>query len=160
MKKILVLFAILALTGCLNTGTSPIQIGGLTPPEQSVCAKEGYENSWICEACTKANVTPEDLHGIILDAVALTVILGDLTHEDTAEIVAFIDQIESYTSMDGITWNVLLGLVMDDSTKASAIASILNRRIQIFASNDMISSVDMEMVKYHLKEIKNILGYR
>ena len=160
MRKLLVALIILPLLACAGDQFGGgINIGGLTPPEQSVCAQEGYENSWICKACAQANLTPEDLNGLILDAVALTVIVGDMTSEDTAGIVQFLNQVESYTSIEGLTWTVLIGLVEDDSTKAAAIAGILNRRIQIFQSDDMISSVDMEMIRYHIGEMKKILGY-
>lgn len=160
MKRFLALFAVLILAfGCAGDAGNIIQIGGLTPPENSVCAQEGYEDSWICKATAESGVTPEDLNGLILDAVALTVIVGDFTADDTAEIVHFLNQVESYMDVEGLTWNVLLSLVEDDSTKVAAIASILNRRIQIFQSDDMISNVDFEMIKYHIGEMKKILGY-
>jgi hypothetical protein len=50
------------------------------------CNGQIYQESWICAAAAKHNLTPEDLHGIILDAVALTIIVSDLPKDDITEI--------------------------------------------------------------------------
>jgi hypothetical protein len=57
-----------------------------------------------------------------------------------------------------ISWNRFLDMVIEDSAKSAAIASILNRRIIIFESDDIIQEVDREMIAYHLDEILKLLG--
>lgn len=155
MKKLFVLLISIMFIGCMGNG---FQMGGLTPPDQSVCAQEGYENSWICKATAQTGLTPEDLNGIILDSVALIIIIGDMTSEELQPIRDFLDDVDGYTNTSGMSWNMLLGLIEEDSAKANAIASILNRRIKIFASDELISSVDLDMIKYHLKEMRSLLG--
>jgi hypothetical protein len=154
MKKTLILLLSVLFLAC----NGQIQIGGLTDPEDSVCAEDEYQESWICAAAAKHNLTPEDLHGIILDAVALTIIVSDLPENDIIEIKNFLIDVKKYANVHMISWNRFLDMVIEDSAKSAAIASILNRRIIIFESDDIIQEVDREMIAYHLDEILKLLG--
>jgi hypothetical protein len=130
-----------------------VDLRGMTPPGMSVCAEEHYAESWICKTCLQSNIMPEDLNGIILDGYTLMV----LADEDNAEtILDFTAEVRDVIATP-ITWNRLIAEVFEDARKSMLIASMLQRRLNMFASDELIQEIDLELIRYHLDQVDSML---
>jgi hypothetical protein len=147
------LFILTALACCFFIGCE----GGL-PPEESICAKmEGY--SWICEVTAERGTTPEDLEGIVLDAVAVQAIFRkDWDQKKTDELVAWTRKMDGYVDRPQMTFNELIGLVDLDAQKSALLLSIISRRLPWFKSGLVLPEKDRYMLHIHFRHIREMFG--
>jgi hypothetical protein len=147
--------------GCQGQQVNWDDVLAPTNPEASVCALEGYEDSMICKATAELGLSPEDLHGLILDSTALGLILTKASPMEVQAILTFLNSTEALLGFTP-TWEVLFAKLKFSEQDSKLLASILNRRLKpIMGKIDMslvIGPKDLEMIAYHLKEMKIMLG--
>jgi hypothetical protein len=145
------------LFGCQGQQVNWDEVFAPTDPKASVCADEGYEESMICKATAEMGMTPEDLHGLILDTTALTLLLTKASPIDVEAVLTFINSMEHLLGL-APTWEILFEKMNFSSQDSKLIASILNRRLKPLMSKIdaslIIDPKDLEMIAYHLKEMK------
>ena len=139
MKKLFIsiIITVFALVACATT-----------PPENPICPKEG---SWICERSQSLNTQPEEIYGWIYSATAIAAVTDVVSQKEICDFEGKIA--DWYNDAYPITYNSIISKVskelglIKDAQKAILISNILNKRLMLYSSSQIISKADDEILR-------------
>ena len=146
MKTIIMLICVCMIAGCAQLGQ--IVNGPATDtPKPSVCdvnrpAQFKDSTSYICDVAKKSGMTPEDIDSLLLDATAMAYVTDVL---QTRDVENFLIEARKYLK-PGISFNAFIDFLDIQADKAAVLKSVLNRRIYLFRSAEIINSFDYWMI--------------
>ena len=145
-KKSCILATILTicmLTACATT----------LPPSDPVCDRPEFADSWICSQLKASGVEyAEVINDLILDANDISLIMEVYTVD---QLEAVLERVDGYLEITNISYNVLLRNVLDDTSKAARIGSIIKRRFSILNSVEVVRDSDRNLVHMAVQNLRD-----
>lgn len=134
-----------------------------TKPKKPVCddpaayvVEHTIYASTICDVCrNKLNMEPEQLDGILLDTVAVSVIT-EVT--DKIQVIRLIERLEGILAHENVQFAGLIAFLNLEAEQSQLVAAILARRLQAFSVPDVIGKFDRGLILQHLKNQKAQMG--
>jgi len=112
--------------------------------------------SVICDVCrNKLGIEPEQLDGILLDTVAISVVT-EVT--DKIRVLRLIEKVETILAHSNVEFAGLIAFLNLEAEQSELIAAILSRRLKAFDLPDVIGAFDKDLIIAHLKHQKEQLG--
>ena len=144
MKKLVLILMCVALLGACATAL---------PPSDPVCERSEFSDSWICSQLKASGVDyAEVVNDLILDANDISLIMEVYTVD---QLEAALERIEGYLEITDISYAVLLRNIMDDTSKAARIGSIIKRRFNILNSVEIVRDSDRELVRMAIQNLRD-----
>jgi hypothetical protein len=124
-----------------------------------ICLQKPPEaKSWLCEAAAQQGVTLNSVNDLLLDATAVGVIVAKV---DIAKIDKFTAKLQSYldmASVEKLTYALLIKLMNIDAQDAVVLQSIINRRVGMFTSPEIISDWDIHLLSLAIQTQREQFG--
>jgi hypothetical protein len=136
-------------------------INGPGGPQPSVCdaqrpAEFKDSPSHICDVAKMANMTPEMIDGLLLDATAMAYVTDVLEIKD---VEFFLIEARKYLK-PGVSFTSFVDFLDLQADKAIVLKSVLNRRIYLFRSTQLIGPFDMWMIDQAIQHQANQFGLK
>ncbi len=130
---------------------------GSMPADKSVCATDqAATGSVICRIASEMGWTVEEVDNAILDATVLSWAF-DVAEKD--QILELCSRVEAVVNLDiNVQMSRIVALVVDDSKKSQAIASILSRRLIYFDVPDVIAPYDRYLILTNISHVRKQFG--
>jgi len=165
MKTIMWLYLILLTTiiGCTQLGSI---VNGPAGPQPSVCdtqrpAEFANSPSYICEVAKKANMTPEAIDGLLLDATAMAYVTDQVKIKDIGDFLSKVRQyLKPQDKCSGVSFDALIGFLDMEASKSQVLMSVLSRRIYMFRSMMPISDFDCWMINKSIQHQADQFGLK
>lgn len=165
MKTIALLYLILLTTiiGCTQLGSI---VNGPAGPQPSVCdtqrpAEFANSSSYICEVAKKANMTPEAIDGLLLDATAMAFVTDAIKIKDIGDFLSKARQyLKPQDKCAGVSFNAFIEFLDMEAAKSQVLMSVLSRRIYIFKSTQIISDFDCWMINKSIQHQADQFGLK
>jgi hypothetical protein len=127
---------------------------GSMPAEKSVCATDqAATGSVICRIASEMGWTVEEVDNAILDA---TVLSWAFDVAEKEQILSLCEKVETVVNAEvDIQMSRIVALVVEDSKKSMAIASILSRRLIYFDVPEVITPYDRYLILTNLKHVRD-----
>jgi len=133
------------IVGCAGNTLSPA-------PESPICDDSAYADSLICKRLRSAGMEAEQARDILLDANAIALIMEAYTPE---QLMTKLDEWESFIGRVDASYVLFYLKVVDDTKKAKQVAGILERRLPVFSSGDILSDSDRSLLKAMIGELRD-----
>ena len=130
---------------------------GTMPADKSVCATDPTATgSVICRIASEMGWTVEDVDNAILDATILSWAF-DVAEND--QILGLCDKVEAVVNLDmDVQMSRIVALVVDDSKKSKAVASIISRRLIYFDVPEVIAPYDRYLILTNISHVRKQFG--
>lgn len=115
-----------------------------------VCDQPEYADSLICEKARALGYEPEDIRDFLLDANAIALITEQYSQEDLSEAL---DTFESYLD-DPISYALFYAKVGDDLNKVKQIQGIIERRMPLYATPELIRESDLKLIRIMIERVR------
>ncbi len=152
MKNPYLKYGILIVILALGVSCGVIQLNSTnTTPEDPVCARPGFEDSFICAKLQELGVEyAETARDIILDANDIA-ILSDAYTASQARAVC--QKLRGYLDLPQITYTTFFDNVMQDTSKAKRLSSVLTRRFAPLKSVEIMWASDRNLLLYAIEAV-------
>ena len=153
----MLVLSIVALVGCQYLDKMYVK------PAKPVCddpaayvVEHTIYSSVICDVCrNKLGIEPEQLDGILLDTVAISVITEAT---DKISVLRLVEKIEHILAHSDVEFAGLIAFLNLEAEQSELIAAILSRRLKAFDLPDLIGEFDKDLIQKHLKHQKEQIG--
>lgn len=156
MKKPCLKYGILIVVLALDVSCGVIQLNpATTTPEDPVCARPGFEDSFICAKLQELGVEyAETARDIILDANDIAILSDAYT---VSQARAVCQKLRGYLDLTEITYTAFFENVMQDTSKAKRLSSVLTRRFAPLKSVEIIRASDRNLLLYAIEAVEENL---
>ena len=123
-------------------------------PQPSVCESPEAEASFICEKCSEAGVTVEDID-LVFQIAAVRLLEG----QDKEAALKFFDAVEVLLDKNA-TYRALIEFVKSEIGMVGPEVLLISRYFPMFDSTRYISKFDKWLILTHIENQRVILGVR
>lgn len=147
MKTICVLAIAILIAACAMLPPMPIA--------NPVCERPEFSESWICGQLKAAGFErAEDFNNLIIDANDISLILEVYTVE---QLAVFLDKAEKLIVSTKISYSDFLLFVMEETSKAMRVGSIMKRHFVLLQSHEIMRPSDVKLCLMAIESIRNTL---